>query len=576
MVKIRKIEIKHFRCIQSLNWFPPDGISCLIGPGDSGKSTVLDAIDLCLGARRSIPLSDADFFGLDATVPISITLTLGSLNEALMSIENYGLFLRSFNATTGSIEDEPEKDGEPVLTLNLRIESDLEPVWTLVSDRAEAKEFTKSLAWKDRVRVAPTRLGTQPGFNLSWARGSVLNRLSDEKAEVALALVQAARQARSSFGETADQQLETTLRIVTKTATELGVQVGGTARALLDAHSVSFGDGAISLHSEAGVPLRGLGTGSARLLVAGLQREAATTVSIVLVDELEYGLEPHRLTRLLGALGAKDKVPSLQVFMTTHSPVALRELSGNQLYIIRRKGERHRVRRIGADDATQSAVRRAPGIFLASTAIVCEGASEVGLLRGLDDYRVEQGKLALNASGVAYFDAEGSNPDKCIKQASVLLGLGYRVMAFIDNDKEPTKEIVDAFVEKGGELVMWRKGFSLEDELFRSLPDNAINALIDRAKELTEEGLVAKHIETRSQGKVKLVDIEAEFLINGFTQDSKVLLGQAARIPKAGWFKSISKMEGISRDIVGPHLDQCETHFKDTLNGIFDWAHSEA
>jgi putative ATP-dependent endonuclease of the OLD family len=576
MVKIRKIEINNFRCIQSLTWCPPEGISCLIGPGDSGKSTVLDAIDLCLGARRTIQLSDADFFDLDSAKPISITLTLGSLDDALMSIENYGLFLRSFDKNTNSVEDEPEKDGEPVLTLNLRIESDLEPVWALVSDRAEAKEVTKGLAWKDRSRVAPTRLGTQPGFNLSWARGSVLNRLSDEKAEVALALVQAARQARSSFGETADQQLEATLGIVTKTAAALGVQVGGSARALLDAHSVSFGDGAISLHSKNGVPLRGLGTGSSRLLVAGLQREAASTASILLVDELEFGLEPHRLTRLLGALGAKDKVPSLQVFMTTHSPVALRELNGNQLYIIRRKGERHRVRRVGADDATQSAIRRAPGVFLASTVIVCEGASEVGLLRGLDDYRVGQGKIGLNASGVAYFDAEGSNPDKCIGQASVLLGLGFRAMAFIDNDKPPTEAIRDAFVEKGGKLVTWREGFSLEDELFSSMPDEAIRALIERAKELTEDGLVANHILSKSDGKIELNTIEAELFNSGFTHESRKLLGQAARIKKAGWFKSISKMEGVARDIIGPQLNQSETHFKETLDGLFDWAHSGA
>lgn len=576
MIKIRKIEITHFRCIQSFTWNPPEGVSCLIGPGDSGKSTVLDAIDLCLGARRSIQLSDADFFDLDVTKPINITLTLGSLDDALMSIENYGIFLRSYDASTGLVEDEPEKDGEPVLTLNLSIEGDLEPVWTLVSDRAEAKEVAKGLAWKDRIRVAPTRLGSQPSFNLSWARGSVLNRLSGEKAEVALALVEAARHARSSFGDTADQQLEETLGIVTRTAAALGVQVGGSTRALLDAHSVSFGDGAISLHSKKGVPLRGLGTGSSRLLVAGLQREAASTASILLVDELEFGLEPHRLTRLLGALGVKDKVPSLQVFMTTHSPVALRELNGNQLYIIRREGERHRVRRVGADDATQSAIRRAPGVFLAMTAIVCEGASEVGLLRGLDDYRVAQGNVSLNASGIAYFDAEGSNPDKCIGQASDLLGLGFRVMAFIDNDKPSTKAIRDAFVEKGGKLVMWREEFSLEDELFSSMPDEAISALIERAKELTEDGLVANHILSKSIGKVELKNIEAEFFNGGFTNETKKLLGQAARTKKAGWFKSISKMEGVARDIIGPQLKQSETHFKETLDGLFDWAHSGA
>jgi len=94
MARIRKIEIANFRGIQRLVWYPAPGINCLIGPGDSGKSTVLDAIDLCLSARRNVQFSDADFFGLDITTPISITLTLGELDESLKALENYGPFLR--------------------------------------------------------------------------------------------------------------------------------------------------------------------------------------------------------------------------------------------------------------------------------------------------------------------------------------------------------------------------------------------------------------------------------------------------------------------------------------------------
>lgn len=33
-----------------------------MGPGDSGKTTILDAIDLCLGARRNVSFSDTDFW----------------------------------------------------------------------------------------------------------------------------------------------------------------------------------------------------------------------------------------------------------------------------------------------------------------------------------------------------------------------------------------------------------------------------------------------------------------------------------------------------------------------------------
>ena len=107
MARIRKIEISNFRGIQQLVWCPSPGINCLIGTGDSGKSTVLDAIDLCLGARRNVQISDADFFGLDITAPIGITLTLGALDDSMSALESFGAFLRGYHAATGVVEDEP-------------------------------------------------------------------------------------------------------------------------------------------------------------------------------------------------------------------------------------------------------------------------------------------------------------------------------------------------------------------------------------------------------------------------------------------------------------------------------------
>ena len=79
MARIRRLEIRNFRSIQFLDWYPSAGINCLVGPGDGGKSTILDAIDLCLGARRSAPFGDTDFFQLDVTQPIVISVTLGGL-----------------------------------------------------------------------------------------------------------------------------------------------------------------------------------------------------------------------------------------------------------------------------------------------------------------------------------------------------------------------------------------------------------------------------------------------------------------------------------------------------------------
>lgn len=335
MARIREIQIENFRGIKEFEWRPSAGVNCLIGPGDSGKSSILDAIDFCLGARRNIQFTDVDFHRLNVEVPIRISVTIGELDEGLKNLEAYGMYLRGFDARSGKIEDEPERDFETVLTVRLSVASDLEPSWSLVSERAEAQGLARNLSWGDGVRLAPTRIGVMADYHLGWGRGSVLNRVSEERADAAAALAKAARDARAAFGNEAQGQLGGTLRIVATTARELGIPIGENIKAMLDAHSVSFSGGTISLHDEDGIPLRGLGIGSTRLLIAGLQRKAAAQATMILIDELEHGLEPHRIIRLLGSLGAKETHSPLQVFMTTHSPVVLRELSGDQLFVAR-------------------------------------------------------------------------------------------------------------------------------------------------------------------------------------------------------------------------------------------------
>ncbi len=572
MARIRRVEIANFRGIENLSWCPSPGINCLIGPGDSGKSTILDAIDLCLGARRNAQFSDTDFYGLDITNPISITLTLGELDSSMMSLDGYGLFLRGYFSELDVVEDEPEHGAEVVLSLNLTVASDLEPSWTLLSLRAMQQGLTKSLAWKDRLALAPTRIGTYSDYNLSWQRGSVLNRISKERPDASVVLVQAARDARQSFGDQAEQQLGAALGLVKTTADELGVAVGAKARALLDAHSVSFGAGTIALHDEAGIPLRGLGIGSTRLLVAGLQRKAAAGASIVLSDELEYGLEPHRITRFLGSLGAKEAGnPPVQAFLTTHSPVALRELSGDQLSVVRPLGGKHEVREVGSSDDIQSTIRLYPEAFLARSVIICEGASEIGLLRGLDLYRVSIGRPSLMALGVGLVDSGGGDADRPYQRAAAFQALGYRVMVVRDDDKRPTPAAEQEFLRKGGQFIAWEDGRALEDELFHSLSVNGCLNLITFAHGLHED-LVRSHVVTVSNNANSLESIWEESKSRSLSLNTRSVLGKASRIRKAGWFKSISWMEEAAQTVIAPDLMNGNQAFTAKLDRIFEWA----
>lgn len=574
MAVIRKLDIQNFRSIKALSWAPSEGINCLIGPGDSGKSTVLDAIDLCLGARRSVSFGDTDFHLLDVTTPIVIDITIGGLPDSLKNLELYGDFLRGFDSATAVVEDEPRAGIETVLTLRLTVSSDLEPQWLLYSKRAEVAGLERSLSWKERASIAPARIGNYGNTNLSWTRGSVLNQLTDVRADLSAELAKAAREARLSFGTKAATQLGDSLDLVTKTANGLGVPVGTAAQALLDAHAVSIGDGAISLHNENGVPLRSLGTGSSRLLIAGLQRAAADAARIVLVDEVEYGLEPHRLTRLLHSLGSKDDERTIQVFMTTHSPIAIRELSGDQIFIVRVGSAEHHILGAGVSEELQGTLRVASDALLAKSILVCEGASEIGMGRGLDMYWQSKGSPSFFALGGAFFNAGGGSPDNALKRGTDLLKLGYKVRVFIDADKPSNPDTLDEFMSSGGELTTWKPPRALEDELFLSLPEKGVNELLEYAVELLGPELVDAHIKSASSGSSSLEAIQAEYMFDVLSTSTRQVLAKAAKNNSNGWFKNITKYEAVANEIVGPNLADSDAEFVAIVDELKGWMHA--
>lgn len=564
MARIRQIEIKNFRGIASLTWDPGPGINCLVGPGDSGKSTILDAIDLCLGARRNVQFSDSDFRKLDVGFPISISVTVGELSDQLKTMDVYGLYLRGYHDLIGAVEDEPSADTETVVTVNLTVSNDLEPVWSLVSERAAAQGVSRNLQWADRVKLAPTRLGAYAEHHLGWRRGSVLNALSDEKPDASGALVQAARDARAAFAVQADEQLGATLAVVEDAARDIGIPFGASLKAMLDSHSISFSGGTISLHDQTGVPLRGLGVGSTRLLIAELQRRAAAASTIILVDELEHGLEPHRVMRLLGSIGAKEQSAPLQAFVTTHSPAAICELSASQLRVVRSTDTVHTVTPVPALNEIQGTIRKHPEALLAPTIIVCEGASEVGLVRGLDQYRWSIPMPSLAALGVALVDGGGA--DQLYKRAPVFQTLGYRTAVLRDDDVRPSPAEERAFTDKGGKLTVWRDGRTLEDELFLSLSDPAVAQLLAFAVDLHGDELVDAHIKGVSSNGLSLTACTARI-----SEATRVALGKASRTKKGGWFKSVTWMEQAARDIVGPDLTNCDQEFAQAIYGLFAW-----
>jgi putative ATP-dependent endonuclease of the OLD family len=257
--------------------------------------------------------------------------------------------------------------------------------------------------------------------------------------------------------------------------------------------------------------------------------------------------------------------------MTTHSPVVLRELSGEQLFVVRRLDDNHDIQSVGTDDDIQGTIRLYPDAFLAQSVLICEGATEVGLVRGVDLHRVEAGETSITASGAALVDCGGGEAERCFKRAAVFQKLGYRTGVLRDSDKTLAFEVERAFTDANGKLIAWRKGRAIEDELFMSLSDDGIDNLVDRAVELHGEELVDEHIKSASDGNTDLEKIRTDGLADGYSKETRIILGKAARFRKAGWFKSVTWMEDVARDIVGPDLPDSDKKFRALVDEIFAW-----
>jgi putative ATP-dependent endonuclease of OLD family len=116
-MRIAYLEIENFRGIKSLEWAPSPGMNCLIGPGDSTKTTILDAIELCLNPRSYTFADDCDFFDLDIDTEVRIVVTFVDLPSEFKAEDRYGLHLRGWNRERKIVEDEPGAGLEEALSV---------------------------------------------------------------------------------------------------------------------------------------------------------------------------------------------------------------------------------------------------------------------------------------------------------------------------------------------------------------------------------------------------------------------------------------------------------------------------
>jgi AAA15 family ATPase/GTPase len=556
-MRIRLIEIENFRGIKQMAWSPGPGMNCLIGPGDATKTTILDAIELALYPRSYSFADDSDFHNLNVKAPINITVSIGDLPTDFKADNKYGQHLRGWSLPDWELHDEPGEGLEDILSIRLTIDEALEARWGLFNQRiAQDDSDPPMIRYKDMKTLTTTRLGPYAERHLGWGRQSVLGQLEDSGENVNLRLAEAGRAARRAFKTSGTDVFTETVAKVEKLSRDFAVPVNHKYKAELDIQSVSLNTGGIALH-DGDLPLRRLGAGSSRLLVSALQRDAANHAHIALIDEIEHGLEPHRIARLLKYLktpiGAGGQGSQAQIFMTTHSPVVIRELIASDLHTVQSKSGVSTVNSVAATsrsiDKTQAHLRASPEAFLARKILVGEGRTEMGLARGLDVWWTSTGKESFAFLGVVAIHGDGK--DDAPEAAESLLDLGYAIALLLDADKEPNAETLARVKAKGGVVIQWEGSCSTEERVFLDLPWAAVIKLIHFAEGAFGGDAILAHINNAcaDASLPQITDLSLPSTLD--TEPFRRALGRAAK--KKGWFKAIDRAEAMAA-IIAEHL----------------------
>lgn len=558
-MNIKHLNIYHFRGIDRLDWDIAGRLVCLIGPGDSTKSTILEAIELVLTPRRSVSFDDADFYNADTDNPILIEVTIGEVPTDLLADAKFGYLIRGWNGKTG-IRDEPQDDDEPLLTIRLSVDETLEPTWLVVNDRhPEGKRISAF----DRAKFGVSRIGEFVDWQFSWGQGSALTRLMEQKEDIRSVLADARRHAKASLN-TDELPL---LKQSAKNAETIGKRLGVAARSEagfvphLDVRSVSIGASILALH-DGPIPLRQAGLGTSRLLTMGLQNEAGRTGGITLIDEIEHGLEPHRVRRLLHVLrtgirlqenpdaGNIDETVTTetanQFFLTTHSPVALCELAPADLRVVRSENGVTDIKQ--PNDALRPLLRTNPDAFLARKVIVCEGKTEIGFCRALDA-RWSDAENSFAFVGTALADGQGnaSGPAAAMSFAS----LGYRTAFFGDSDK-PLNPDETSLNAAGVCTVVWAGGVSIEERVALDLPWDGFVAMARLALEEHGEDHVQAKLAHQFGCQPSEVPINPEEWKTLFSGEAAVrsAFAKAAKEKQASWFKRVDRAEKLGELVI--------------------------
>jgi AAA15 family ATPase/GTPase len=556
MAKIHELKINNFRGIKTFSTKLGKDFVCLLGRGDSGKTTILDAISFVLSPSRNLYVYDSDFYKGKVNDPIRIEVSLLDIPEKFIKEENYGLYIRGLD-NDGEIQDELLHDHETILTIKLEIKKDLEPQWCIINNRQEPVPISE---W-DRAKLNVFKVSDYIDRHFSWSKGNPLYSIlkevkpsDDEKSDV---FMEAFRGAKEKIDQDSFVRFNNVTEQVKNISSNLGVDLSE-AKTTVDFKDVSIKESKVCLH-DGDVPLRLKGKGTKRLISIAIQKILVQYGGIVLIDEVEQGLEPDRVKHLVRSL-KKDNLG--QIFITTHSSEVITELEADDLIIV--NNNIGNVTVSAPDQNFQDIIRACPEAGYAKKVIVCEGKTEIGICRALDVYRKTDNKEYMSFKHCIYtFGGGHSFTERAIK----LKNLGLKVCVFCDSDDNALKPTKEELEKLDITILDCNSGNAIEQQILQDLPWDGVIKLIDyviKNKDTTEDQL-------KESIKSKYGENFPDDFRNSDSLEMRKAIGEASLVKDKEWFKRIDHGEFLGDTIFNYFEKMNDKKIKEQLGALSNW-----
>lgn len=472
---IKRVKIENFRGIKEMDWILENKLLCLIGASDSTKTTILDAIEYGLYPYWNLNITNTDFYECNLNNPILIQITIGNLPEYFMEENTYGLFIRKF--VEDDSNDEPTNDDEIFLTIQLSVNEFFEPEWKVVTNR----NIEKSISHKDRAKLGIARIGENIDKDFYIGRNSILKSYIDDTRELnnqVFGILQSVKQ-QDIDTTSVDSAFANIKKVIDNYNIKLNNQLGlelEMKSSDLNISNIGISDGLIPLNKK--------GTGTKRLLSSILNLEGDNNDNCILIDEIEYGLEPYRIADLLYKLKTKKR----QSIITTHSSIPITELDYHNLIICR--SENGKTSCLNIPEEFQGLLRSFPYAFLSRKILVTEGATEWGIIRRFNEIWNDENFSLAYSSGII---VDGHGGSSAITKAKQFKKLGYDVAIFIDGDDNTANEQADKL--QNIKVFKLKDKYNTEKRILEDINFENLQKIVDIMVQVKDESLIKKYME---------------------------------------------------------------------------------